>query len=568
MKPEIIAQFSERPRIVEYLDGVLVAFHITKTYDQQVVIRYSRNEGKSWSEDTENISLPRDPGRWAGPQALVDREGRVHLFLMNDRNTGVFRVPGAAPGIESVGIDERRIDIWHCRSSRDSSIWEEPKRIWKGYTGSLNSVVQTTSGRIILPFAYRTSRSWANRGKNLNAYWYVGNSGSTVLYSDDDGATWTRSASDLEVQAPTLSTYGAIEPVVIELSTGKLWMLIRTQLGRFYESHSTDGEKWSAPRPTSIVSSDSPAGMVRIPDGRLVLFWNKCLRYPYAFGGRHVLHGAISADDGETWVGHREVVRDPKRDEPPPRSGDHGTAYPFPIALRSGKVILVTGQGEGRIGVVRVDPEWFTETRQHERFEDGLGEWSVFGCRGVALEEDPEPPEPSDTSVTSTSPQKPVGGKKVLNLSRDHLDWPAVAVWNFPMGSSGSLSLDLRIGSGFGTATIMLTDHYSVPFDPEDIYFASYLLEIGTKHTMNSGVAFDVDRWQRIELRWECADMTCAIKVDNQLAGSIRGRHLVEGVCYLRIRANGAVGSGPGLWVRNLSAKIYPPVSSVRVSDH
>ena len=51
---------------------------------------------------------------------------------------------------------------------------------------------------------------------------------------------------------------------------------------------------------------------------------------------------------------------------------------------------VVTGQGEGRIGVVRVDPEWFAERRQHERIDTGLGQRSVFGCRGVALEDDPD----------------------------------------------------------------------------------------------------------------------------------------------------------------------------------
>ena len=52
------------------------------------------------------------------------------------------------------------------------------------------------------------------------------------------------------------------------------------------------------------------AGLVRLPDGRMVLLWNECMRYTYAHGGRHVLHGAISDDDGTSWRGLREVARE------------------------------------------------------------------------------------------------------------------------------------------------------------------------------------------------------------------------------------------------------------------
>jgi hypothetical protein len=99
---------------------------------------------------------------------------------------------------------------------------------------------------------------------------------------------------------------------------------------------------------TDIVSSDSPAGIVRLVDGRVVLVWNQCLRHPYAYGGRQVLHAAVSGDDGATWRGYREVARDPFRNDPPPTSGDHGTAYPFPVATEDNVVIISTGQGEGR----------------------------------------------------------------------------------------------------------------------------------------------------------------------------------------------------------------------------
>ena len=124
---------------------------------------------------------------------------------------------------------------------------------------------------------------------------------------------------NLIVPVPDIvSAYGAVEPVAIELKDHRVWMLIRTQQGRFYESFSDDGIHWGAPLATRILSSDSPAGLVRLRDKRLVLLWNNCLRFPYAYGGRHVLHAAISEDDGKSWSGYREVAQDPLRALPPP----------------------------------------------------------------------------------------------------------------------------------------------------------------------------------------------------------------------------------------------------------
>ena len=61
-----------------------------------------------------------------------------------------------------------------------------------------------------------------------------------------------------------------------------------------------------------------------------------------AFGGgvysvRHMLHGAVSLDGGDTWKGHREVYRDPLMQAQPPHSGDVGAAYSYGVELGSPK---------------------------------------------------------------------------------------------------------------------------------------------------------------------------------------------------------------------------------------
>ena len=61
------------------------------------------------------------------------------------------------------------------------------------------------------------------------------------------------------------------------------------------------------------------AGLVRLPYGRMVLLWNECMRYP----------------------------------------------YPHPAVLADGTVLATTGQGAGRVNIVRIDPEWLCEYPCH-----------------------------------------------------------------------------------------------------------------------------------------------------------------------------------------------------------
>src|SRR5579872_4390413 len=348
-------------RVAKLRDGTLIAIFVQAGQaGPELVARNSRDNGDRWGEIQILTPLPNDERGWGSPEPLVDQDGELHVFFLKGRK----KMPA--------GLD---IDIWHAKSSERRTRWPPPRRIWEGYTGSLNGVLQMKSGRIVLPFSYMTKRTWADRGQGFDAFTYMGTFDCTVLFSDDHGATWQESPTPLKTTAPDLGTYGAIEPVVVELSDGRVWMLLRTQHGRFYESFSSDGGSWSKPQPSRILSSDSPAGLCRLDDGRIVLFWNNCLRFPYAYGGRHVLHGAISADDGKTWRGFREVARNPKRHEPPPPSGDHGATYPIPCAINKGKITTTTGLPSPHFNLF-VDPEWFYATSQSDDFRNGLEQWS------------------------------------------------------------------------------------------------------------------------------------------------------------------------------------------------
>jgi len=538
--PVPVAHFSQTMRIVLSPDGRLMGIYLqTADGSQSVAARYSKDDGHSWSAAATLLKLPRGIGTWAGPEAMVDHSGEIHLFLLNDANTGVLH-SGEANRPKSAQMRKRHLDIWHTKSVDGRAEWLPLKRIWEGYTGSLNSVIQLRNGRIVLPFSYLTTRIWSDRGEGFDDFTFKGHFDSTVLYSDDQGSSWRLSRSHLEVPVPDIvSAYGAVEPVVLQLKDGRVWMLIRTQMGRFYESFSINGIAWSAPQPTSIISSDSPAGLLRLKDGRILLLWNDCQRYPYAYGGRQVLQGAISADEGRTWKGYREVVRDPLRNQPPPVSGDFGTGYPYPTLTRDGKVLLHTGQGKGRSFLVLLDPRWLDATRQATHFSKGLNGWSVFGTKGVALVPDPGKP-----------------GVKVLGLCKPEVDWPSGAVWNFPDGEKGFLRLRILLEPGFKDLLVGLTDQFSPPFDAEDLFYNLFNLRIGPGGQFANGSKIGLNRWHNLELRWDLTRRDCQVILDGQNVEILPLMRESSGVCYLRLRSTAQGKDSQGMLVESVSADV------------
>lgn len=495
---------------------------------QTLTLRTSSDNGKSWSAPREVFALPNDSGPWAGPpEVLLDRDGEIHLFFLRYEKK------------PSRDWTHENLNLWHVRSTHGRTQWLRPNQMWRGYTGGINSVVQMRSGRIVLPFSYYTGRRWNARG--ANAYVLYAPFSSTTVYSDDDGETWRQSPDELKIIAPNLTDQeeGAIEPVVIELRDGRLWMLMRTQLGRFYESFSSDGAHWSAAKASNIIDSDSAAGLVRLKDGRLLLLWNCSLRYAYANGGRPVLLGAISEDEGRTWRGSREVVRDHHRNAPPPSpSGDFGTAYPYPIVLDNGQVLLTTGQGRSRVTVL-LDPQWLSQDSQVSNFEKGIDDWSVYGTRGAELKV-----PPGDT-------------KPVLSIRRSDPEWPSGAVWNFPIGQKGRLKLRLAITKDFGGDTIGLTDHFSAPFDDQDTLFNVFNIRILAGGRIN-GTVLSPDNWHEVELSWDTTARTCNVVVDGKRSATIRAQRVSSGVNYLRFHVT-SDHVDPGMLIESVNVQITPP---------
>ena len=540
--PRILATFDEMPKVVSLPDGRLMAFfHSLGGEMKAATARTSSDGGKTWGNMETLFKLPEEAGAFGYSLAFIDRAGELHYFFFCDANSGVIR---PRPDGRMIGGRYGKLDIWHAYTTRARQRWETPRRIWEGRAGDLQSVTQLKSGRILLPISYFVDRSWGRRGEGFDAFTFLGSFRCTALYSDDGGATWRQSKSELKTPTSSLSELGAVEPVVIELKDGRVWNLIRTQMGRFFESYSSDGgETWTPAKPTNIYSSDSPAGLLRLKDGRLLNFVNDCRRFPYAAGGRQVLHVTVSSDEGRTWKGWREVVRDPYRDEPPPPSGDHGVSYTYPILLPDGRVLFTMWVYTGKTRSIHVfDPKWLDETSDSDDFSQGLERWSVFGTRGAELVSNPDG-----------------SSRRVLSVKRASTDWPAgAAVWNFPAGDSGRVKLRLRLKPGFQGARMAITDHFSVPFDSEDVYHNLVNAPISGDGKLGSA-RLEADRWRDVELAWDTGKRSCRLTVDGRTAATLPLSRAANYANYLRLTSTGTDAGDGGFLIESVHADVQAP---------
>jgi hypothetical protein len=202
--PVEVARFEVLREPVRLPDGSIFAVGIRlRNNIQEVDARVSRDEGTSWSPPRPLFHLPREAGGFGFYTALVDRRGEIHLFLLCDGNTGAALPVKDKPAAQV-------LDIWQVRSTASGTAWESPRRMWTGRAGDLLSVAQLQGGRIVLPISFQTSRSWSHRDPGFAAFTHVGQFSSTVLYSDDDGASWLQSPSILTTPTPAIGSLGGV----------------------------------------------------------------------------------------------------------------------------------------------------------------------------------------------------------------------------------------------------------------------------------------------------------------------------------------------------------------------
>lgn len=425
--------------------------------------------------------------------------------------------------------------------------------MWLGYCGAVMDIKQLASGRLVVPFA-----AW-----NMPDDAVVPDTGlnyTTAVTSDDSGATWQLAPSRLTSPCTpgfNGNNYGAIEPTILPLTDGRTWMLMRTQTEFLYESYSDDGANWSSAAPSMFRSSTSPAALERLADGRIVLFWNHCEMPPRfegkgVYGGRDALHAAVSADEGRTWQGFREVYRDPYRNETPPRRGDRGTAYPVTVAASDSTLALATGQGNRR-RLILVDADWVVEKRQVEDFRTDLAAWHVWKPFGPATG------YWRDRTVGARLVASPDGtSAKVLALGK-HDEHPADRVsWNFPAGALGRLTLRLWLPHDFAGATLSLDDRFFNPEDDRGETAAVFTLPIAADGLITAGMTLPKERWSTLSISWDTLDgKTARVQIDEGPSATIpQQTATLAGPNYLRLRSQATAVENGSLLVGGVEAEV------------
>ena len=540
--PEVIYKLGEgEGRLVRLPDGRFMLFKM----DGNKLVSMVSPDGHKWSDP--RMEIKNNEGIKSG-LVIVDNSGELQNIYSVSRS-----VPQKPGGLTGPGAT-KMIDLYHVKTVNGRSKWGKPQRIFKGYCGAFIDFKQLRSGRLILPFAYWVpSKTLLPTGSNV----------STVIYSDDGGKDWKLSNSRLTSPAYKdypASNYGAIEPAITELAEeGHLYMLLRTGTGFLYESYSRDnGTSWTPARPSRFHTFNSPALLKKLPDHRIFMVWNNSDNSPTykgkgVYGGRDALQAAISDDYGKTWKGFREIDRDPLRNNTPPKLGDRGTAYSnSPIGV-NGKIMLITGMGKDRRHIVFIDPDWLTAKHHESDFSKGLGEWSVFKLFG------PVSNWWRDRVVGPELVNHPTkAGVKVLHIRRPDERDPDGAVWNFPNGRSGKLSLRIMLNKGFEGGNIALTDRFFNPSDSHGERLAMFSLPISDNGQLgNNGPAISIGQWHTLDFVWDIDKKICKVFKDGKLTLKLPlNNETLNGLSYLRLRSTAPGVDKAGYFIESVVVDI------------
>ena len=168
--------------------------------------------------------------------------------------------------------------------------------------------IETKQGHILFPFCYLGPRP-----EGFKTVRFLG----ACLASVDKGKSWQcfgriEIPPEADAEMRRRVNGGTLEPSIVELEDGRVWMVMRTVTGYLWESFSGDGGlSWSNPKQTNI-SCGGPVYLTRLPASeRLAMVWNEAdwtqaatwSGWPNGFGTASI---ALSGDDGDSW--HAPVV--------------------------------------------------------------------------------------------------------------------------------------------------------------------------------------------------------------------------------------------------------------------
>ena len=311
--------------MTEYVNAVVNWDKISQRYGDVIPL----NDGRlmwAWGSGQGDPLLPfkanysdDDGETWGEATTLKLADGSPLLGVMD---TNLLRLKsGALALVQRSSSSGEDTGVSFSKSEDEGATWTAPLRLspqGRSVHASNDRSLVLNDGRIVVPVygslgptplsnpkrATRFGQEFSNASAGAVRFSYV-------YYSDDEGETWGQSSNQafVALDQGAEGSYSFGEPTAVELNDGRLLMMGRTGLGRFFQTYSEDrGETWTNPQPTELACYPSPCALKRLPTGDLLVVWNQISRWECMIGlYRHRLSCAISRDEGKTWEHHKNL---------------------------------------------------------------------------------------------------------------------------------------------------------------------------------------------------------------------------------------------------------------------
>jgi sialidase-1 len=317
---------------------------LTISQDQSLI---SNDGGYTWTK----FPIFTEAGKYSiGEHVLIKtRNGVVIMAFYNtdeqanwNWQTDLHDSPGAI------------LPTYAVRSLDGGKTWQDLQKLHEDWTGSIRDIAETGNGSIV----FTSMMMLHNPGRH-----------SVVTYtSKDNGLTWIRSNI---IDLGGVGHHGGVMEATIEvLRDNRLWMLMRTNWGYFWEAYSDDeGLTWKDFKATEIDASSAPGLLYRMQSGNLVLVWNRYYpegrnSYPLTGGDnnwsevpvsnhREELSIMFSDDEGISWstpvlIAKVTVISSLNQNT-------NRISYPYLFEVKPGVLWITTGQGNLRAFIYEKD---------------------------------------------------------------------------------------------------------------------------------------------------------------------------------------------------------------------
>ncbi|MGN6603634.1 MAG: sialidase family protein [Ginsengibacter sp.] len=296
----------------------------------------SKDEGKTWSL----LAIVTDTSKFdISPGALI-RTSRNVLIMSFDNlkekanwnwQNDIHDSPGAT------------LPAYAVRSIDGGKTWSRPVKLHDDWTGANRDIIETRDGSVVL-----TSMIMRHHPGHHTVITYT---------TKDEGKTWT--PSNIIDEGGEGNHSGVMESTLVQLKDGRLWMLLRTNWGNFWQAFSPDdGLNWRDIGPTKIDASSSPGILKRLESGRIVLVWNRLfpegsIEYPLRGGDgnlsevpanwqRAELSIMFSDDEGKSWSKPKVISKVTQQGAQ--------LSYPYVFEAKPGE-LWITTSFRGNLGI-------------------------------------------------------------------------------------------------------------------------------------------------------------------------------------------------------------------------